>query len=318
MGGLLSELGKRLAERWLSLLVLPGALFLAAAFTARTLGHSHPFDLDRLIHEVEALLTPAGAGAGARLALLLLLVALLAAAVGIVAQTLGSLVERLWLAADWASWPRPMRTFAGWRVKRRRRRRTAAETAYEDERRRAGELLAAGGSESGPELGPARLAITRVSQEEPHRPTWAGDRVHAVALRFARDLDLDLATVWPSLWQLLPDAPRQQIESAREALGRATTLVAWALLYAVLGVWWWPGLPIAAAVFVTAWLRIRDAADAYAALIEASVHLYAGELAERLGIAHTGMFGRRTGWEMTCLLQGRRHLIDLTADQPQS
>lgn len=51
--------------------------------------------------------------------------------------------------------------------------------------------------------------MARVSPEEPHRPTWSGDRMHAVNLRLARDLDL--ATVWPALWQLLPDAPRQQI-----------------------------------------------------------------------------------------------------------
>ncbi|MFI9569579.1 hypothetical protein [Streptomyces rishiriensis] len=57
--------------------------------------------------------------------------------------------------------------------------------------------------------GQAVLAVARVSPEEPHRPTWSGDRMHAVNLRLARDLDL--ATVWPALWQLLPDAPRQQI-----------------------------------------------------------------------------------------------------------
>ncbi|MCX4792101.1 MULTISPECIES: hypothetical protein [unclassified Streptomyces] len=157
----------------------------------------------------------------------------------------------------------------------------------------------------------------RVSQEEPHRPTWSGDRMHAVTLRLARDLDLDLATVWPALWQLLPDAPRQQIESTREVLGRATILVAWAILYALLTVWWWPGLPLAVATFITAQLRIRSATNAYAALVEATVHLHTGELAERLGVSGNGILGRRTGWEVTCLLQGRRHLIDLTAHEPQ-
>ncbi|NEE17374.1 hypothetical protein G3M58_64270 [Streptomyces sp. SID7499] len=317
MGGLLTELGKRLAERWMSLLVLPGALFLAAAFAARTLGHTHAVDLDLLVDEAQAWRPAPGAGAGVRLAVLLLVVSLLAAAVGLVAQTLGSLVERLWFAADWGSWPRPLRALARWRVARRRQRRAGAVAAYEEERRRFGELLASGTHGGGTELGPARLAVARVSPEEPHRPTWSGDRMHAVTLRLARDLDLDLATVWPALWQLLPDAPRRQIETAREALDRATTLAAWAVLYAVLAVWWWPALPLAVATYVTARLRIRSGVEAYAALVEASVHVYVAELAERLHVPVQGVVGRRTGWEVTCLLQGKRHLIDLTAHEPQ-
>ncbi|WP_329536828.1 hypothetical protein OG568_50390 (plasmid) [Streptomyces sp. NBC_01450] len=317
MGGLLTELGKRLAERWLTLLVLPGALFLAAAFTARTLGHAHALDLDLLVREVQAWRPTPGAGAGVRLTVLLLLLTLLAAALGIVAQTLGSFVERLWFAADWPLWPWPLRSLADWRVSKRQQRRAEAEAAYERERLRVGESLAVGNAERGANLRSARLVVVRVSQEEPHRPTWSGDRMHAVTLRLARDLDLDLATVWPALWQLLPDASRQQIESTRESLSRATTLAAWAILYALLAVWWWPGLPLAVATFITAQLRLRSATDAYAALVEASVHLYTGELAERLGISGNGILSRRTGWEVTCLLQGRRHLIDLTAHEPQ-
>ncbi|MFF3033195.1 hypothetical protein ACFVS7_19560 [Streptomyces rubiginosohelvolus] len=317
MGGLLSELGKQLAERWMSLLVLPGAMFLAAVLTARTLGHAAPFDFDHLVREVQTWHPASGEGTGARLVVLLLLFALLAAATGVVAQTLGSLVERLWFAADWASWPRPLRTIAGWRVTRRRRRRIRARTAYENERQRVGALLAAGAPGEGPDLSSLRLAVSRISQEDPHRPTWSGDRMHAMALRLDRDLDLDLAAVWPALWQLLPDAPRQQIESAREVLSRATTLTAWAVMYACLAVWWWPGAVLAAAMFATAWLRTRAATDTYAALVEASVHLYVGELAGHLGVPVTGVPGRRTGWEITCLLQGRRHLIELTAHRPQ-
>ncbi|MFE4801014.1 hypothetical protein ACFRFL_39985 [Streptomyces sp. NPDC056708] len=314
MGGLLTELGKRLAERWVALLMLPGALFLGAAFAARALGHAHAFDVDRLIHEARTW----SPGPGARLVTLLLLATLLAAAVGVVAQTLGSLVERLWLGADWAAWPRPLRAVAARQVHRRRRRRAAAQAVYERERQSAGARLSDGADAHSPELDAAQRAVLRVSPEEPHRPTWSGDRIHAVALRLERDLDLDLAAVWPALWQLLPDAPRQDVESARETLARATTLAAWAVLYALLALWWWPGLPLAAVMFATAWLRVRAATDTYAALVEASVHLHLAELAERIGLPRSQVVGRRTGWEISCLLQGRRHLIDLTAHQPQS
>ncbi|MFD7242342.1 hypothetical protein [Streptomyces massasporeus] len=50
-------------------------------------------------------------------------------------------------------------------------------------------------------------------------------------------------------------------------VGRATTLVAWAVLYADLAVWWWPALPLAVATYVTARLRVRSGVDAYAASV---------------------------------------------------
>lgn len=48
MGGFLGALGQKLAERWLTLLALPGALFLATAATARILGQAHALDGQRL------------------------------------------------------------------------------------------------------------------------------------------------------------------------------------------------------------------------------------------------------------------------------
>ncbi|NYH51399.1 hypothetical protein HNR06_000988 [Nocardiopsis arvandica] len=54
MGGLLTVLGNKLAEQWLTLLALPGALYAAAAVGARTLGHHHTWDLDHLIDQITA------------------------------------------------------------------------------------------------------------------------------------------------------------------------------------------------------------------------------------------------------------------------
>ncbi|RSN04874.1 hypothetical protein DMB42_29205 [Nonomuraea sp. WAC 01424] len=56
---MLSELGKKIAERWLSLLVLPAALFLAVGLAARTLGHAHALNLDWLTAEIGARPWPA-------------------------------------------------------------------------------------------------------------------------------------------------------------------------------------------------------------------------------------------------------------------
>ena len=71
MGGFLDELGKKLADRWLQLLVLPGAFYLAVAIAARTLGQSRPFDLHRLITQVIAWAkTPAATTVGGQVVLL--------------------------------------------------------------------------------------------------------------------------------------------------------------------------------------------------------------------------------------------------------
>jgi hypothetical protein len=112
VGGLLSELGKKIAERWLSLLVLPGALFLAVLFAAYEQRHKHSYDLGsipgRLDQRAEEL-----AASGARVAVFLLLFLLGSAACGLLTQAVGSLLERLWLAADWQGWLFPLRVVAG-------------------------------------------------------------------------------------------------------------------------------------------------------------------------------------------------------------
>ena len=120
MGGFLDELGKKLADRWLQLLVLPGAFYLAMAIAARTLGQSRPFDLHRLITQVITWAkTPAASTVGGQV---VLLGAALAgsAAVGLAAQALGSLAERLTLAAGWSTWKPPLRQLAQSRVHSRR------------------------------------------------------------------------------------------------------------------------------------------------------------------------------------------------------
>ncbi|MDV9198666.1 hypothetical protein R6M67_25830, partial [Streptomyces sp. Wh19] len=47
MNSLLTEVGRKLADRWLSALVLPGALFVAAAMCGWWLGHPHALDTGR-------------------------------------------------------------------------------------------------------------------------------------------------------------------------------------------------------------------------------------------------------------------------------
>jgi hypothetical protein len=145
--------------------------------------------------------------------------------------------------------------------------------------------------------------MSRIATEPPDRPTWSGDRINAVTLRLDRDLHLDLAILWPYLWLTMPDATRTEITAARQALARAITFGAWALLYAPLTIWWWPAALLAAILAVTAWQHTRTATDTYAQLLEAATRLHTNDLARQLGINHTEPLNPAMGDTLTDLLR---------------
>jgi hypothetical protein len=98
MTGFLAELGTKLADRWMALLVLPGALLVAAAATADALGQAHALDLALLRARISAL--AAAPGAHSPGVLLLAAGGTLAASAlaGLTAAALGSVISRLWTA----------------------------------------------------------------------------------------------------------------------------------------------------------------------------------------------------------------------------
>ncbi|MFF8883155.1 hypothetical protein [Streptomyces flaveolus] len=295
MGGLLTELSKKLAERWVSLLVLPGALYLAVAASSRALGHTHPFDLSRLTDQITTWANhPATGKAGGQVVLLAAVLAG-AAAVGLAAQALGSLTERLWLAADWPAWPPPARQLAAWHTARRRRRWATAARTWHQHREGAARALARGRRVDPATRHAAEHAMTRIALEEPARPTWSGDRLNAAALRLDRDHGIDLAHIWPHLWLSLPEEIRTEVTAARQSLTRATALAAWALLYLPLTAWWWPAALITLALALTARIRTRAATDTYALLLEATTRVHARDLTDRLGLDPTGPLAPGTG-----------------------
>ncbi|MFI5828445.1 hypothetical protein ACIA6C_14410 [Streptomyces sp. NPDC051578] len=148
-------------------------------------------------------------------------------------------------------------------------------------------------------------ALLRIAAEAPDRPTWSGDRIHAVTVRLKRDHHLDLPALWSHLWLVLPEATRAEITSAEQALTRATTLAGWILLYAPLTVWWWPAAPLAVVLALTCRHRMRSAADSYARFLEAAAQLHTTELAPQLGIGHTGPLDSALGDALTHQLRTR-------------
>jgi hypothetical protein len=298
----LGQLGQKLAERWLTLLVLPGALYLAAAACARALGQAHPATAGRISAQITAWSRSQTGTTTAGQMLLLAAILALAAAAGLAAQALGAGIERAVLAADWHSWPFLLRRLADWRTAQRQQQWDAAHQQYSSLYRAA----APAGAVTTDEDRARRLALrqirTQISAERPQRPTWSGDRINAAAVRLKRDRHLDLGTLWPHLWLTMPDATRTQVTEARQNLARATTLGGWAILYATLTWWWWPVIVLAAGLATTAHHRLRVAAGSYATVLEAAATLHTRELAASLGILDADSTSAETGEALMSLL----------------
>lgn len=279
MNGFLSELGKKLADRWLELLVLPGLLWIGTLGLGVRLGQRHPFKVTQLYIGLNQLAAdPASRNlATALLAATGLLLA--AAAAGLIASALGGLLQRLWALPGHH---RPLT----WLLKWRRHRWDTATEALRS-------AIAAAGNPALQGLDPvrtydrARRASTRraaVAATRPARPTWIGDRLHATATRINSAYGLDLDLVWPRLWTVLPDTLRADLGAAMDAYIAAARLVAWGLLYTILTVIWWPAVLAGTIVIGIGWSRARLTTGTLTDLIETAVDLHTLDLAERLRI----------------------------------
>ncbi|MCB5168450.1 hypothetical protein LG634_26960 [Streptomyces bambusae] len=310
VAGFLTELGKKFAERWITLLVLPGLLYTGLLLVAHTAGWAHALDIRWLVRAAERWTDGPRPRTEGFLVIAAVAAVLAGAAAGLAAQTLGGLLVRAWLAEDWQAWPRPLRDAAHRRTQSRRTAWRTASARYEAARLawgRAVALAEAGHAPAGP--GPAdavtaaHRAMRDIALEEPARPTWQGDRIAAVGTTLYRRYELDLATIWPALWLTLPENGLREITGSRDAFQRAGVLAGWGVLCLVPGALWWPGLPIAAVLWVTGVRRAREAVDTYAAFVTAAVELHAADLARTLGLDVPGELDKPTGRDLTTHLR---------------
>ncbi|MFD5728313.1 hypothetical protein ACFWMT_19780 [Streptomyces sp. NPDC058368] len=294
MNSVLAGIGTRLADRWAGTLLLPSLLWTALLAVATRLGQTHPFDKERLGAWLDQLSARPAAHAPGTLVLAAGMYFLAAAGVGLFADALSGMVQRLWaIPAD--------RPLTAWLLRRRQRRwdeatrqlkaailqaaqsvptaidpDRAAARVRRCQRRRAG-------------LGPAR----------PVFPTQVGDRFARAGMRIAEVNGLeDLSLVWPRLWAVLPNELRADVTAARAAHSANARLVAWGLLYTALAAIWWPAALIGTTVVVIAMLRAPAGADSLAELIETAADLCVTDLADRLGIPaapSTADIGRAIG-----------------------
>ncbi|MFE5208231.1 hypothetical protein [Streptomyces sp. NPDC056600] len=295
MSKFLEVLGGKLAERWLGLLLGPSVLLVTVAAVGTTLGQRNWHDtsllLDRLDHlAAEPALRTAGP-------LVFVLAGLLAcsAALGLSAVALGTLVERLWLA-------RRPRCCAELRRRRWDAARRDFERALVEAARAEGTADAAAAAERARELNARR---NRIGLVPPAHPFWLGDRITAVDTRVWEAYRLDLVSVWPRIWLMLPEDARAEIGTARTRLAAAARLVVWSAGYLLVGVAWWPAAVAGVVTALVARRRARVAGVAFAELAEAAVDLHGRALAESLGVACEARLTREIGAEITTLL--RKH-----------
>lgn len=317
MTAFLATLGGKLADTWLSLLVLPGLLYLAVMSAASVLGHGHPFDHGRLTGRIDTLAGGPAAHSPGSVVLVAALVLAASAGVSRLAAALGGGVERLWLG----DWPPPLRPAARALTRRRAGRWSAADARYRQaltaralrvaaDRRSARVLDAAEDAAPGTHrddeaVGTVELnqARNRIALTRPARPTWMGDRLIAADVRVHETYRIDLTSAWPRLWLLLPDTAHQEIQAARAALTAAARRAAWGLLYLLPALWWWPAALIVAVAWAGAWRQGRLAVDEFAELVEAAVDLHGRDLANALGIPCEERLTTAEGLEITRILR---------------
>ncbi|MDG6106951.1 hypothetical protein Daura_28140 [Dactylosporangium aurantiacum] len=197
-----------------------------------------------------------------------LLVALpLVGAAGVIAvDVLAGVVRQVWLGRA-VPWPLS-RLLRRSRLHRWQTADTGVQAATDGDRRR-------------------RLAgrRARIALAEPRSPTWTGDRMTALESRVRNTYGLDLPSAWPRLWLVLPDAVRAELRHAAGLWHAAARWIAWAVLYAVLALTWWPLAILSALTLIAAVRAGRGATALITDLMEAAVDLHGPALAAQLGCA---------------------------------
>lgn len=249
MNTFLAALGSKLAERWLTLLIMPGALYLTTVTVAVSLGHRRWYDLSLLRDDLNRIAAePALTSPGA---IVVGLAGLLAGAAGLAlaVQALAWVVERLWLLE-------PRGALARHLTSRRLVRWDQAQQEFEHALAEAGHAQITGAPDAGELVQKAErlnAARNRIALTAPRRPFWLGDRLASVDYRIHEKYQLDLASAWPRLWLIAPAATRAELGTARTALSTASRLIAWAITYLALGAIWWPAVVIGTVAGAIGW-----------------------------------------------------------------
>lgn len=289
MTAFLTEVGTKLADRWLSILLIPGLLWTGVLVAAILLGDPHALDAHRLLIRIPADAADIQKHGTTAVIAAALIAALVASGAGLAVSLIRAILQRIALG-QW--WPHPI---AAWRQSRRANAWRKAADGYST------------AVEQGQDAATlARLAAkrNRIGLAPPSNPTWMGDRMAAIETRVYIEYGLDLPSAWPRLWLIAPDQARSEITTAGTALDGALGLGGWAVLYLVVLPLWWPASVIVVACAATGWIRARSAVGVMADLVEATVDLYGADLAVDLGLVNApAKLTQPLGREITRLLR---------------
>ena len=280
MTGFLGEIGQKLADRWAALLAVPGLLYLAAVTAAAVLGQRHAVSYPDLSRKIASWAASPALKSGGGTALIVAAVLAGSVIAGLAAAAGGRFIEVAWTLPG-------KHAPARWLAERRRNRSQAARTIANDP-----ESLQADAAK-------AMARADRICLVEADRPTWIGDRLRACRVRIKRAYGLDLDAAWPRLWLIAPDTVRAELGAASDAFSTSARLTAWAILYLILGIWWWPAIPIALITGTTAIIKARQATENLADLIESAVDLQGRSLATQLDENLTGPLTPAIGQVLT-------------------
>jgi hypothetical protein len=291
------ELAKKLAERWVAVLLLPGLLLAAAAWASVHLGHSLAVpQLTRAAADLGKVFARQPGGVQALLVAALLLVS---TGAGLAVQALAPLMRLIWLGR----WPVLQREGT---VRRRAR-------WYEqvDERRRLTRNHPVGSRTQDQQrlIDEAAGRANRIALAEPGRPTWMGDRISAVEQIAFNRYGLDLTFAWPRLWLVLPDQTRAELNTAHSAFAAAVITGTWAWPYLLLGLVCWPAALAGVVAGAAGWAQARTAVADMTALSEATLDLHLRALALALGVgdpAATGPISFTEGETINALIRKGR------------
>ena len=275
----MAEIGAKIADRWVNLLVLPGLLWTAALAAGLRLGQEDPFDVVRLRVWLDQIAAQRASHDLAAVLLAGAAILLASAAAGLAASALGGVLQWLWaLPGDLPP--------AAWLLHRRQQRWDRATTVLKTAVARAAhpEVHHLGPAGAARRARRAHRRRDRLGLTRPIRPTWVGDRFYATGRRVRDHNGLDLDLVWPRLWSVLPDTLRSDLAAAHDAYTTAARTAAWGVLYLALAVAWWPAALVGLAVLLAAAVRARSSADVLACLVETAVDLHAKDLAAAVGL----------------------------------
>jgi len=174
MSGFFQELAKKLAERWVTLLLLPGALFIVLVWLGSALGHAHALDWSIVSHRFAGTTTSLSRLTGATQGVLVVALLLGAIGVGLGAQALAGITRTIWLG----TWSQPFTPLRRRLTAHRETRwtklvaeRRQLQTAYPQASRTPAQQ---------DDLDAVAARMNYLALSRPGRPTWMGDRMYGV------------------------------------------------------------------------------------------------------------------------------------------